>query len=138
MADSIYGCLYQFNCSLRECKVILERIRKFSHIDKKKFRAYEVEVEFLRAEVSQDVAEIMDQIESKNAHKFWLEKKTYDDSLGDPDDVYFDVIQREEERRKQGLPPRIGIVPHLAIADEEKRIEEEQERKKQPTAKRRK
>jgi hypothetical protein len=35
------------------------------------------------------------------------------------------------------LPPRIGIVPYSAVADEEKRIEEEQERKKKPNAKRR-
>jgi prolyl oligopeptidase PreP (S9A serine peptidase family) len=48
----------------------------------------------------------------------------------DPDDVYIDVEQREEERKKSGLPPRIGIVPYSAVADEEKRIEEEQEQKK--------
>jgi hypothetical protein len=107
MADSIYAYLYQLNCVFRECKEILERIRKFSHINKKRFRAHQVEVELLRAEASQDVAEIMDQIESKKAHKLWLEKKTYDDSFGDPDDVYFEVIQREEERRKQGLPSRL-------------------------------
>ena len=33
---------------------------------------------------------------------------------------------------KQGLPPRLGIVPHSAIADEEKRIEEEQEQETAP------
>jgi hypothetical protein len=30
--------------------------------------------------------------------------------LADPDDVYIDVMKREEERRKQGLPPRIGVM----------------------------
>ena len=47
----------------------------------------------------------------------------------DPDDVYINVLHREEERKKQGLPPRIGIVPYSAVADEEKRVEEEQDRK---------
>jgi hypothetical protein len=48
----------------------------------------------------------------------------------DPDDVYLEAEQREEERRKQGLPPRLGIIPHEAIAAEETRLEVKQGRKK--------
>ena len=47
-----------------------------------------------------------------------------------PDDVYLEAEQREEERRKQGLPPRLGIIPHEAIAAEETRLDAEQGRKK--------
>jgi hypothetical protein len=108
MADSIYGYLDQLNCALRECQRVLERISKLTHFHKKKFRAYQVEVDLLRAEISQDVAEVMDQIEGKKSHRLWLQKKAYDDSIGDPDDVYFEVIQREEQRRKQGLPSRLA------------------------------
>ena len=68
--------------------------------------------------------------------RFWKQKRAYEKKWRDPDDVYLDVEQREEERKKQGLPPRIGIVPYSAVADEEKRIEEEQEQKKQRPSKR--
>ena len=44
----------------------------------------------------------------------------------DPDDVYIDVQRREEERKKQGLPPRIGVVPYSG----EERMEMEKEPKK--------
>jgi len=52
------------------------------------------------------------------------------------------VEEREGERKKQGLPPRVGILPHSAVAAEEERWEAEQERKKRrakkrPNAKRR-
>ena len=119
MRFPIYEYLYQLNRSLQETMEILERIRKFPRIDKKKFRAYQVEIELLRAEASQDIAEIMDATEGKEAHRFWLQKKAYEDSIGDPDDIYFDVIKREEERRKQGLPPRLKILRGQLVVDQE-------------------
>ena len=56
----------------------------------------------------------------------------------DPDDVYLSVEEREEERKKQGLPPRVGILPQSAVAAEEERWEAQQERKNQRAQKRRK
>ena len=56
----------------------------------------------------------------------------------DPDDVYIEVARREEERKKQGLPPRLGVLPHSAVAEEEDRWEAEQERKKERSKKARK
>jgi hypothetical protein len=39
------------------------------------------------------------------------------------DNAYIEVGRREEERKKQGLPPRLGILPHSAAAEEEDRWE---------------
>ena len=78
------------------------------------------------------------QMERIDEGRLWKQKRAYEKRWRDPDDVYIDVEQREEERKKQGLPPRIGIVPHSAVAAEEKRVEEEQEQKQKPSAKRRK
>jgi len=38
-----------------------------------------------------------------------------------------DVKRQEEERKKQGLPPRLGVLPHPALGEEEQRWEAEQE-----------
>jgi len=46
------------------------------------------------------------------------------------------VQRREEERKKKGLPPRLGVLSHSAVAEEEQRWEAEQERKKVPPKKR--
>jgi hypothetical protein len=50
--------------------------------------------------------------------------------LEDPDDVYINVERREEERRKRGLPPRVGIIPRSVVAAEEDRVEAESEQRK--------
>jgi hypothetical protein len=114
MRFPIYEYLDQLNRNLQETVEILERICKlpriFTREDKKKFHAYQVEIEFLRAEASQDIAEIMDAVEGKEAHRFWMQKKAYEESMSDPDDIYFEVIRREEELRKQGLPQRLEIL----------------------------
>lgn len=39
-----------------------------------------------------------------------VQRRAYEKKVRDPDDCNFDVIRREEERRKLGLPPMIGVV----------------------------
>jgi hypothetical protein len=88
--------------------------------------------------VNADFVEAMSEYERRDQASFWKQRRAYEKTLEDPDDVYFEVEEREEQRRKQGLPPRLGIVSHSAIADEEERIEAEQRRKKQASTKHRK
>jgi len=129
MRFPIYEHLYQLNRNLQETVEILEHIRKSPGINKKQFRAYQVEIEHLRAEASQDVADIMDQMESKESFQFWKQKRAYEKSIGDPDDVYFEVERREEERRKRGLPPLVGILRGRLTRDEAMAMEMAEEKK---------
>ncbi len=134
MRFPIYEYLYQLNRNLQETVEILERIRKSPGIHKKQFHAYWVEIEHLRAEASQHVADSMGQIEAKESAQLWKQKRAYEKSLGDPDDVYFEARDREEERRKQGLPSLIGVLRgHIREpADEEKDKEEDEEIANEP------
>ena len=128
MRFPIYEYLYQLNRNLHETVEILEHIRKSPGINKKQFHAYQVEIEHLRAEASQHVAESMDQIEAKESAQLWKQKRAYEKSLGDPDDVYFEARDREEERRKQGLPSLIGVLRgHIREPGDEEMDEKEGE-----------
>ena len=110
MRFPVYEYLYQLNRNLQETAEILEHIRKSPGIHEKQFHAYRVGIEHLRAEASQHVANSMDQIEAKESFRLWKQKRAYEKSLGDPDDVYFAVRDREEERHKQGLPSLLGVL----------------------------
>jgi hypothetical protein len=72
--------------------------------------------------------------------QFWKQRRAFEKTWRDPDDVYIDVERREEERKKQGLPPRVigTVLPHSAVAAAEERWEAEQERKKKRATKCRK
>jgi len=128
MRFPIYEYLYQLNRNLQETVEILGRIRKSPGIHKKQFHAYRVEIEHLRAEASQHVADSMDQIEAKESAQLWKQKRAYEKSLGDPDDVYFEARDREEERRKQGLPSLVGVLRgHIREPGDEEIDEKEDE-----------
>jgi hypothetical protein len=56
----------------------------------------------------------------------------------DPEDDYIGVRQREEARRKKGLPPRVVFLPDWDMRDEQRYDETQPERRKKAAKKRRK
>jgi len=98
-------------------------------------RCAQVEIEEVRAGMNADVTEHLADSARHDEGYLWKQRRAYEKRWQDPDDVYMDVERREEERKEQGLPPRVGILPHSRVADEERRWEARQERKK-PTRKR--
>lgn len=56
----------------------------------------------------------------------------------DPEDDYIGVRQREEARKKKGLPPRVVFLPDWDIRDEQRYDETQTERRKKTAKKRRK
>ena len=49
--------------------------------------------------------------EEKDWYRFGRKRRQWEKQFEDPDDVYIEVQEREQQRRRQGLPPRIGILP---------------------------
>jgi hypothetical protein len=133
-----YESLFLWNQGVEQLVATLRSMEKLPLADKESLHVAQLTVEELRADVNADFVEELVDMERIDEGRLWKQKRAYENKWRDPDDVYIDVEQREQERKKQGLPPRIGIVPHSAVADEEKRIEEEQEQKPKPSAKRRK
>lgn len=133
----LYECLFLWNEGVDQLVALLRSIEKFPFA-RQKLQHTRNEIEEMRADVNAFLLEEQAEYEIDDAGRFYKQRRAYEKEREDPDDVYISVQHREEERKKQGLPPRIGIVPYSAVADEEKRIEEEQERKKKPNAKRRK
>jgi hypothetical protein len=132
----IYEILFLWNQGVDQVVAILRDMEKLSFADKQSLQFAQVEIEEVRAEVNADFVEELVDLERVDEGRLWKQKRTYEKKWRDPDDVYIDVEQLEKERKKLGLPLRIGIVPHSAVADEEKRIEEEQDQKKQRPSKR--
>jgi hypothetical protein len=127
-----YESLFLWNQGVDQLVATLRRLEKLPFADKRSLQCTQAEIEELRAGVNADFVEEIGERERLDQGRFWKQRRVYEKTLEDPDDVYFAVEEREEQRRKQGLPPRLGIVPHSVVANEEKRIEEEPERKQQP------
>jgi hypothetical protein len=109
---------------------LLHGMKKFSIADKDSMESAVAEIEEVRASINADFTERLGDRERFDEGRFWKQRRTLEKKWRDPDDVYIDVARREEERKKQGLLPRLGVVSHSTVAEEEQRWEARQKRKK--------
>jgi hypothetical protein len=131
----IYEYLFLLNQKLQETVQILKQLEKCSWLRRDFLQSFQIEIEDLRAQTNFEVIEHLSDREQHDWAHFGKLRREWDRQFEDPDDVYLKAEQREEERRKQGLPPRLGIIPHEAIAAQESRMEAKQGRKKKRSRK---
>ena len=132
----IYECLFLLNEGVEHVIALLHGMEKLPFADKESLQNAIVEIEEVRCDLNADFTEHLADSERFDEGRFWKQRRDLEKKWRDPDDVYIDIQRREEERKKQGLPPRLGVLPHSAVADEEQKWEAEQERKKVPPKKR--
>ncbi len=131
----VYEYLFLLNQKLQEAVQILHRLENCPWLRRDFLRSFQIEVEDLRAQTNFEVIEQMSDREQHDWAHFGKLRRQWDRQFEDPDDVYLKAKQREEERRKQGLPPRLGIIPHEAVAAEGIRLEAERRPKKKRSRK---
>jgi hypothetical protein len=132
----IYERLFLLNEGMDHVITLLREMEKFSFADMESIKCSVVEVEQVRCGINAEFAEHLVDSERFDEGRFWRQRLEFEKKWRDPDDVYIDVGRREEERKKHGLPSRVGVLPHSAVAEEENRWEAEQERKKARSKKR--
>ena len=114
----LYENLFLWNQGIDQLVAILRRMEKFSIEHKSVLQHAQNEIEEVRAEVNADLLEEQAEFELKDAGRFFKRRRAYEKQREDPDDVYIEVERREVERKKQGLPTRIGIIPDPTLTDE--------------------
>jgi hypothetical protein len=72
--------------------------------------------------------------DAKWAYRF---QRRFDEKLKDRDDIYLEVRDAEQRRKRKGLPPRIAILPNWDMSDEERLDEQRSARRKSNRSKRR-
>jgi hypothetical protein len=132
----IYQSLFLLNEAVEHVITLLHSMEKFPFADKESVQCAIVEIEGVRCDMNAVITEHLADSERFDEGRFWKERREFEKKWRDPDDVYIDVERREEERKNQGLPPRLGVLPHSAVAEEEQRWEAEKESTKEPPKKR--
>ena len=132
----IYESLFLLNEGMDRVITLLRETEKLPFADKESVQRAVVAIEEVRCDMNAGFTEELADNERFDEGRFWKQRREFEKKWRDPDDVYIEVGRREEERKKQGLPPRLGVLPHSAVADEEDRWEAERERKKERSKKR--
>lgn len=69
------------------------------------------ELRYVRAQIAYEVTERASEFEMERADHWGRIHKKFKDWLRDPDDIYLHVEEREEQRKKRGLAPRVMLLP---------------------------
>lgn len=134
----VYESLFLLNQGVNHVLAVLHGMERFPFADKEDLHGGQARIEEVRANVNAAFAEHLMDSERRDEGRFWKQRRAYEKKWRDPDDVYLSVEEREEERKKQGLPQRVGIIPQSVVAAEEERWEAEQEKKRRRVKKVRK
>jgi hypothetical protein len=98
----------------------LQRLEKLTLFDREGLRYTRAEIEGARADANREffdkLREIVEQ-DSTLAYKFC---RQHDQRTKDPFDLYLEIKEREETRRKKGLPPRVVLLPGWDKDDEQR------------------
>jgi hypothetical protein len=107
----------------------LERMEKLPLFDKEQLRYTRAGVESARVDANREFFDKFEEIVEKDAEWAYEFCRAYDQKTKDPFDFYLEIKEREEARRKKGLPPRVVLLPDWE-KDDEQRYDEEQAKKR--------
>ena len=110
----------------------LERVRAFNT---EQIRGARAEVETARVDTNREFFDSFDEMVEDDASWAYKFQREYKQKTKDLDDIYFDIKDSEERRKKKGLPPRLVILPGWDVSDEERYDEEQAKKKKQAVRK---
>ena len=99
----------------------LERVRAFNT---EQIRGARAEVETARVDANREFFDSFGEMVEHDASWAYEFQREYKQKAKDLDDVYFDMKDSEERRKKKGLPPRVVILPGWDISDEDRYDEE--------------
>jgi hypothetical protein len=118
MKQTAYELLAVLDRNLRESVTFIKRLSACPGQRSDVLVHLSNEVQYLRAQIGFEVTSEANDFEQANQTYWSRIHHKYLQWLKDPDDVFLDAEERDEQRKKQGLPPRIVVLPWSAEEEE--------------------
>jgi hypothetical protein len=121
--------LMDLNLAFEQVLDGLQRLEKVRLFNAEVIRYARADVESARVDANREFFDNFDDIVENDAVWAYKFQRDYNKKIRDPDDIYLEIKDSEERRKKKGLPPRLVILPGWDMSDEE-RYDEEQAKKR--------
>jgi hypothetical protein len=95
---------------MRVSLTLLEKLAEYPKLNNEDFIIFQSYFREYMADTNMMVLDALEESEQETMLKANRERVAYEKKIRDPDDCYFDVRNREEEIRAQGLPSQLGIL----------------------------
>jgi hypothetical protein len=136
MKLALFQELLDLNRAFEQVMRGLERLEKVQPFSTEQIRRARAEVETARVDTNREFFDNFEAIVEDDASWAYKFQREYNQKTKDPDDIYFDIKDSEERRKKKGLPPRVVILPGWDVSDEDRYDEGHAEKKKRAARKR--
>ncbi len=93
------------------------------------------DVEIARVYANREFFDNFEKIVEDDAKWAYRFQRDFDKKLKDRDDIYLEVRDSEQRRKRKGLPPRIVILPDWDWSDEDRYDEKHSQRRKKSVLK---
>jgi hypothetical protein len=104
------GYLTDLNRNVEGVLTLLEKLAEYPELNNEDFIIFQSYFREYLADTNMMVLDALEESEQETMLKANKERVSYEKRIRDPDDCYFDVRNREEELRAQGLPSQFGIL----------------------------
>jgi hypothetical protein len=112
----VYEHLYLLNVYTQKIVELLEELSRKFAINSESLPYYQALLQYVRASASHGLISFMTGVEETEAWLHQSQQRVEEEKLRDPDDVFITVRQREAERLRQRLPPRIQFLDESPAA----------------------
>jgi len=127
--------LLDLNRAFEEVLRGLERMEKVRHFQSDMIRRARADAETARVDANREFFDNFEDLVEDDASWAYKFQRQYDRKARDPFDLYLEVKEREEARRKKGLPARVVLLPDWDKDDEERYDQARAEKKKRAARK---
>jgi hypothetical protein len=137
MKLELFRQIAELNQSFERAIVGLDRLKSVPFFQRDLIQHARSGVEIARVYANREFFDNFEAIVENDAKWAYKFQRDFDEKLKDPDDIYLEVRDSEERRKRKGLPPRVVILPNWDTSDEDRYDEQQSAKRKSAMARRR-
>jgi hypothetical protein len=120
MKMRIFQELVEVNSSFDRLMIGLKRLETVPFFQRDLIQHARSDVEIARVYANREFFDNFEAIVENDAKWAYRFQRRFDERMKDQDDIYLEVRDSEQRRKRKGLPPRVIILPNWDLSDEDR------------------
>ena len=120
MKLQLFQEIVELNQSFDRLIMGLERLESVPFFQRDLIQHARSDVEIARVYANREFFDNFEKIVEDDAKWAYRFQRAFDEKLKDRDDIYLEVRDSEQRRKRKGLPPRVIVLPDWDMSDEDR------------------
>lgn len=120
MKLDLFQQIVELNASFDRLMTGLEKLESVPFFQRDLIKHARSDVEIARVYANREFFDNFEAIVEDDAKWAYRFQRRFDDKLKDRDDIYLEIRDAEQRRKRKGLPPRVVILPNWDMSDEDR------------------